>query len=49
MAVQTGSGITVEFLGTIRILVAKYFNYKNVLSAINLAGVLRKSVLILVL
>jgi hypothetical protein len=39
MAVQTGSVITVEFWGTIRILVAKVFNYKNELSAINLAGV----------
>jgi len=29
MAVQTGSSITVEFLGTIWILVAKYFNYRN--------------------
>jgi hypothetical protein len=40
MGVQTGSSITVEFLGTIRILVAKYFNYRNELSGINFAGVL---------
>jgi hypothetical protein len=39
MAVQTGSNITVEFLGTVRILVAKYFNYRNRLSGINFAGV----------
>ena len=39
MAVQTGSNFTIEFLGTIRILVAKYFNYRNELSGINSAGV----------
>jgi hypothetical protein len=35
MAVQTSSNITVEFLATIRILVVKYFNYRNELSGIN--------------
>jgi len=39
MAVQTGSNITVEFLGTIRIPVAKYVNYRNRLSGINFAGI----------
>jgi hypothetical protein len=39
MAVQTGSSITVEFLGTIRILVASFLNYRNELSGTNFAGV----------
>jgi hypothetical protein len=39
VAVQTGASITVEFLGTIRILVAKYFDYRNELPGINFAGV----------
>ena len=30
------SGISVDFLDTIRILVVKYFNYRNELSGINL-------------
>jgi hypothetical protein len=49
MAVQTGSGITVEFLDTIRIIVAKYLNYKMNFQLLIWLVFLLKSVLILVL